>query len=150
MAPAGAGAPPKPASAAASRHLQARRTPQPVCPARAHRVPVTAKKDADATVAVARVLRRQRPHPPDHRRILGQLPALVAQRRSRHREQRAGPPRREPTLPAIRHSPPASRHAHQFFAATSFITSISRSRSATSFFSRAFSASSRLSRSQKS
>src|SRR6266487_3432932 len=36
-----------------ARHLQARRTPQPVCPARAHRVPVTAKKDADATVAVA-------------------------------------------------------------------------------------------------
>ena len=39
------------------------------------------------------------------------------------------PPRREATLPAIRHLLPASRHAHHFFAATSFITSISRSRS---------------------
>jgi hypothetical protein len=29
--------------------------------------------------------------------------------------------------------PPTGRHAHQFFAATSFMTSISRSRSATSF-----------------
>jgi hypothetical protein len=52
--------------------------------------------------------------------------------RPRYREQRAGPPRRETTLPAIRRNlPPARRHAHQFFAATSFITSISRSRSAT-------------------
>ena len=72
-------------------------------------MPVTAKKNPDSTIAVARVLRRQRLHAPDHWRILGQLPAPVAQRRSRDREQRAGPPRREPTLPAIRHSPPASR-----------------------------------------
>jgi hypothetical protein len=68
--------------------------------------------------------------------------ALVAQCRSRHLKQRAGPPHRETTLPAIRNLPPTGRHAHQFFAATSFMTSISRSRSATSFFSRAFSASS--------
>ena len=40
----------------------------------------------------------------------------------------------------------ASRHAYQFFEATSFITSISRSRPATNFFSRAFSASSCRSR----
>ncbi len=44
--------------------------------------------------------------------------------------------------PAIPHLPPASRHAHQFFDTTSFITSISRSRSTTSFFGRAFSPSS--------
>jgi hypothetical protein len=63
-------------------------------------------------------------------RILRCLETLVAQRRSRHRQQRADSPRRETTLPAVRNLLSASRHAHQFFAATSFITSISRSRSA--------------------
>src|SRR5689334_22813318 len=75
-------------------------------------------------------------------KVVRRLAAAILQRRSRYREQRAGPPRRETKLPAIHHLLPASRHAHHFFAATSFITSISRSRSATSFFSRAFSASS--------
>jgi hypothetical protein len=42
----------------------------------------------------------------------------------------------------VRYCGTASRHAHQFFPVISFITSISRSRSATSFFNRAFSASS--------
>src|SRR5208282_909805 len=105
-----------------------------------------AKEDTNPPVAVARILRRQRLHPCDDRRILRRLPARIAQRRSRHPKQRAGPPRREPTLPAIRHLPPAGRHAHQFFEATSFITSISRSRSATSFFRREFSVSSCLRR----
>ncbi len=76
------------------------------------------------------------------RALPGCLATLVTQRRSRHLKQRAGPPRRETTLRAIRNLTPTGRHAHQFFAATSFMTSISRSRSATSFFSRAFSASS--------
>ena len=44
--------------------------------------------------------------------------------------------------PGYSNLPPTGRHAHQFFAATSFMISISRSRSATSFFSRAFSVSS--------
>src|SRR4249919_1788496 len=119
---------------------------EPVGPADAHAMPVAAEKDTDAAIAIARILRRQLLHPLDHARVLHRLAALVAQRRSRHREQRAGPSYRETTLPAIRNLTPTSRHAHQFFAATSFITSISRSRSATSFFSRAFSASSCFSR----
>src|SRR5262249_60430642 len=82
------------------------------------------------------------PHPLHDPRAGPRHPALKGQRGSPDRKQRAGPPHRKPTLSAIRHLPPASRHAHQFFAATSFITSISRSRSTTSFFSRAFSASS--------
>src|SRR5439155_1357957 len=86
-------------------------------------------------------LRRQFLHPLHHGRVLRGLATLVAQRRSRHFKQRAGPPRRETTLPAIRHLPPTSQHAYQFFAAT-FFTSISRSRSRTSFFSRVFSVSS--------
>ena len=165
-----------------------------LCPARAHAVAVAPEKDADATIAVARILPRQLLHPLHHGRVAGRLAALVAQCRSRHLifipncgeldsswptsalercahisldhctflqwmsrwnsrrmssgsasfdiKQRAGPPRRETALPAIRNLPPTGRHAHQFFAATSFMTSISRSRSAASFFSRAFSASS--------
>jgi hypothetical protein len=42
------------------------------------------------------------------------LCGLVAQRRSHHPKQRADPPLRETTLPAIRNSPPTGRHAHQF------------------------------------
>src|SRR4029077_15729169 len=126
--------------------LQAGRAPEPVGPADAHAMPIAAEKDADAGIAIARIVRRQVPQPLDHTRVLHRLAALVAQRRSCHREQRAGPSYRETTLPAIRNLTPTSRHAHQFFAATSFITSISRSRSATSFFSRAFSASSCFSR----
>src|SRR5262249_40016348 len=48
--------------------------------------------------------------------------------------------------PRIRNATATSQHAYHFFAAISFITSISRSRSATSFFSRAFSCSSTFSR----
>jgi hypothetical protein len=125
-----------------ARHLQSHRLPQPVSSAWAHAMPIATEKNADAPIAVARILQRQLLHPLDDRRVLAELPALVAQRRSRHLEQRAGPPHRETTLPAIRNLPSTDRHAHQFFAATSFMISISRSRSATSFFSRAFSASS--------
>src|SRR4051812_37943043 len=57
-------------------------------------------------------------------------------------DQRASPPLRQPPLRGAGHLLTARRHAHHFFALISFITSISRSRSATSFFSRAFSASS--------
>ena len=63
---------------------------------------VAAEKDTDAAIAIARILRRQLLHPLDHARVLHRLAALVAQRRSRHREQRAGPSYRETTLPAIR------------------------------------------------
>src|SRR5262249_60305485 len=126
-----------------ARQLQAGSPPQPICPARAHAVAVAPEKNADATITVARILPRQLLHPLHHGRVAGRLATLVAQCRSRHIKQRAGPPRRETTtLLAIRNLPPTGRHAHQFFAATSFMTSISRSRSATSFFSRAFSASS--------
>ena len=125
-----------------ARQLQASSPPQPICPARAHAVAVAPEKDADATITAARILPRRFLHPLHHGRVAGCLATLVAQCRSRHLKQRAGPPRRETALPAIRNLPPTGRHAHQFYAATPFMTSISRSRSATSFFSRAFSASS--------
>src|SRR5262249_15482218 len=125
-----------------ARHLQSRRLPQPVSSPWAHPMPVATEKNADAPIAVARILHRQLLHPLNDRRVLAELPALVAQRHRRPLDQRAAPPHRETTLPAIHNLPPTGRHAHQFFAATSFMISISRSRSATSFFSRAFSASS--------
>jgi hypothetical protein len=124
-----------------ARHLQPCRPPQPVSAAGAHGMTVAAEEDPHAPIAVAWILRRQLLHPRHHGGILRRLAAVIIQCRSCHREQRAAPPRREPALPAILNLPPASRHAHHFFAATSFITSISRSRSATSFFNRAFSAS---------
>src|SRR3546814_836145 len=129
-----------------ARHLQARRLPQAPGPPGAHRVTVAAQKYPDPPISEARILRRQRLHRRNHRGIPGDLAPLVAQARSSYREKRASPANRETALPAIRHLLPTDRHAHHFFAATSFITSISRSRSATSFFRRAFSASSCFSR----
>src|SRR3954452_509691 len=103
---------------------------------------VAGEEDLHAPIAVARIPRGQRRHVLNHPGIVDRPPALIAERRPRNREQRAGPPRRETALSAISHLFAADRHAHQFFAATSFITSISKSRSATSFFSRPFSISS--------
>jgi hypothetical protein len=83
-----------------ARHLQPSRPPQPMRPARAHAIAVAPEKDADAAIAVARILRRQLLHPFNHRRVFRGLATLIVQRRPRHREQRAGPPGRETTLPA--------------------------------------------------
>src|SRR5215468_9620604 len=105
-------------------------------------MPVATEEDADAPVAVARILPGELAYPRQHRGILLRLARAVAQRRAGHLEQRAGPPLRQAPPRRIRHLGTASPHAHHFFAAISFITSISRSRSATSFFSRKFSASS--------
>ena len=85
-------------------------------------------------------------HPCQHGRILYGHPRSIAQCRSSHLDQRASPPLRQAPPRREHHLGTASRHAHHFFALISFITSISRSRSATSFFSRAFSASSCFSR----
>src|SRR5437763_15046745 len=127
---------------ALARQLQAGGPPQPVCSARAHAIAAAPEKDADAAIAVARILCRQLLHPLDDTCVLAELPAVVAQRRSRHPEQRAGPPYRETSPPGIRNFPPPGRPPHRFFAAPSLLISISRSRSATSFFSRTFSVSS--------
>ena len=78
-------------------------------------MPVEAEKDADATIAVARILRRWLSHPPDRGRVFRRLATFVAKRGARHEEQRAGPSNRETTLAAIRNLTPTSRHAHQFF-----------------------------------
>src|SRR5262249_58223144 len=93
-------------------------------------------------VAITRILPRQLRHPRQHRPILFLLRRAIVQRGSPDTKQRASPPLRQTFARRVRYCDTASRHAHHFFAVISFITSISRSRSATSFFSRAFSASS--------
>jgi hypothetical protein len=65
------------------RHLQTSRLPQPVSSPWAHLVSVPSKKDANTPIAKTRILRRQRLHPLDCRRIPRRLLALIVQRRSR-------------------------------------------------------------------
>ena len=63
----------------------------------------------------------------------------VAECRVRNRPRRACSPLGSPALENVRDGLQARLRAHHSFAVTPFITSISRSRSATSFFNRAFS-----------
>src|SRR5262249_43182618 len=125
-----------------ARYLKTGPMPQTVCTPEAHLVTVAAKEDRNPPVAVTRILRRQLRHPSQRWRILRLLCRAIAQRRPPDTKQRASPPLRQTFARRVRYCDTASRHAHHFFAVISFITSISRSRSATSFFSRAFSASS--------
>src|SRR5262249_62377906 len=99
-----------------------------------------------AGVAVGGLPRGERPTPRQHGDNSLPRAGGVPRRGGGPLEQRAAPPLRQAPPRRIRHCGSASPHAHHFFAAISFITSISRSRSATSFFSRKFSASSALSR----
>jgi hypothetical protein len=72
----------------------------------------------------------------DHLRLEAFATGTPAPTATHH--QRASPPLRQTFARRIRHLGTASRHAHHFFAAVAFMISISRSRSAKSFFSRAF------------
>src|SRR5207237_9227850 len=65
-----------------SRHLQLRHTPQPMCPAEAHLMAIAAEEDADASVAVARILRRKLPHAREYSPALRRRARPVAQRRA--------------------------------------------------------------------
>jgi hypothetical protein len=87
-------------------------------------------------VAVTRIQRRQLAHPCQHGRILLLPSTNDSATPITYLDQRAGSPRRQPATRRVRYLGWASRHAHQF-SLISFITSISMSRSATSFFSRA-------------
>lgn len=68
----------------------------------------------------------------------------VRQHRTRHAKQEAGATLRDPAGAGESGGRKALRNAHHFFALISFITSISRSRSAKIFLSRAFSCSRRF------
>lgn len=99
---------------------------------------ITAQEDPDAPVAVARILRSQHGHPLQDRSVTA-LVERYPSAEAGHLQQRAGSSLGQASALRIRHLLATGRHAYHFFAAISFITSISRSRSATSFFSRAFS-----------
>src|SRR5690554_305889 len=71
--------------------------------------------------------------------VLGFDFRLIAEHRMRSREKLRSATTRYPAQRGVSHLRRARRRAHHFFAEISFITSISRSRSASSFLSRAFS-----------
>jgi len=97
-----------------ARELQAGAPPQPPGAASAHRVPIAPQENPDASVPVTRRLRRQRRHPRQHRGVLLRQPRAIAQRRARHRHQRASPPLRHAPARRRHHLLPAGRHAHHF------------------------------------
>src|SRR6476661_1349195 len=109
-------------------------------------VPLALQENADAPIAVARVLRRQRLHCFDHRCVLDWQPQLVAERGAGDAEQPAGPALGQAAFASERNLLAPRLRAHHFRWLISFRTSMSRSRSASSFLSLAFSASSDLKR----
>jgi len=126
-------------------HLQPRSCPNPGRPIPTQHNAIAAQKDPHPSGAVPRILRRVVTHGFDNWSVLHRHLGLVHQPRSGNVHQRTGP--------SLRHTP-ANRipgllqtrlHAHHFFTAISFITSISRSRSAKIFFNRLFSCSKALS-----
>src|SRR6185437_2340016 len=119
--------------------LQTALTPQPVSSIGAHPVSTTLQEDLDPPVAIPGILGCQLTHHCHGRCVALDQARLVAQCRSRHGHQRACSSDRDAPLACVRDLAPPNRRAYHFFAAISFMTSISRSRSANSFFSRAFS-----------
>jgi hypothetical protein len=123
------------------RHLQPLRRPDPIRPVGAHRQAAPLKKDLDTAILEAGILTRQITHRRLDGLILRRHPRAVAERRARHQQQRTGSTYRNPPVECVTHLQPKGPRACDFFALISVITSSSRSRSATSFFSRAFSCS---------
>src|SRR5690606_3797706 len=111
--------------------------PEHAIPAEPEAFPL--KVDMDAAIPKPRVHRRVVLHAFDHRGILGRHPGDVPEGGARHAEQRARAPDADPAVDHRRYQRPPSGRAHHFFAVISFMTSISRSRSASSFLSRLFS-----------
>ena len=110
-------------------------------PIRAHHMAAPGQEHLDAAIPVARVLGGELAHRRQRRGVALDQPRPVAPAGPGHLEQRARSPDRQAALTHIRDLLPPDGCAHHFFAATSFITSISRSRSATSFLSLVFSCS---------
>src|SRR5690606_31299901 len=129
-------------AAALLRQLQLGLSPQAMRSPETHGVPVAPEEDRNPSIPIARILHRQLDHPPQPWCVLQRQPRAIAQRTSRHIHPRAGAALRYASARRIRHRGATGLHAYHFFAAISFITSISRSRSATSFLSRPFSPSS--------
>lgn len=129
-----------------ARHLEPRRSPEPMGAVDAHAVSVTAEKDADSTVAVAWVLRRELARPLHHGRV-GEL-AFRGVARTGARDGRSVHARRRASFQRLRvgYLQPTTGHAHHFFELMSFSTSISSIQSTRSLFSFALSCSRLFSR----
>ena len=132
-----------PGAPSAARKLQAGPVPQPVRPVHARLVAGASQEDADADapVAVARVLARQGLHRLDHGCVLGTQAKLVAQARARQAGEPAGAPLGQSALASERDRLASRLRAHHVFALISLSTEMSRPRSASKRSSRAFSAS---------
>ena len=128
------------------RHLKPCRRPYPVGPVGAHRQTKPLQEHLNAAVAEAGILSRELLHGGSDGLILRRYLRAVAERGARHRQKRTGSPYRNPAMARVAHLHSAGPRAYHFFALISFITSSSRSRSAASFFNRAFSCSSCRSR----
>src|SRR6476619_3018816 len=129
-----------------ARQSQPRLAPEPPCAIDAHGKTFPAQKDTDAAVAITRVLARQPIHRDQHRGVLFGLPQAIAQSRARHVQQPTGTSLRQTAIPQkadLFATPPWAHHFRRF---TSRIRSTSRSRSASSRLSLAFSSSSAFNR----
>jgi len=113
--------------------------PQPIRSPKTRRSTITTKKDRDPAVAVTWIPCHRLRHPRQRRCILDRLPRPIV-RRTLSNLSSVQAHRCDRPLPVV--FPAATRRASTLtiFLAISFITSISRLHSATSFFSRAFSA----------
>src|SRR5262245_5503598 len=109
---------------------------------RTHHVPLPPQEDPNPSIAVPGILRRESVHGLHGWGISHRQARLIAQRRARDREQGARAAARQATRLRERDLLPAHACAYHFFRVISWSTSSSRSRSATSFFSRLFSNSS--------
>ena len=135
-----------PSAEAAARHLQPGGPPQAMQALSADLNALAPEEHLNTSIAVPWILQRERPHRTDDWRVLDGPHRLIPQRRARHPQQRAGASTRQAPLYRVADLPPTDRRAYQCFLPISFMTSISRSRSATSFFRRPFSCSSCRSR----
>src|SRR5439155_7305348 len=116
-----------------SRNLQPRAIPEPVGAVGSHSVSVASQKDSHLAVAIPRVLRGQLGHATDRRRVLRRQLRPIPQRRPRDSQQRARPATGQSAPSRVLDLLPPAGRAYHFFALISFITSSSRSRSATIF-----------------
>src|SRR5512134_1340337 len=131
-----------PAPRTPSRQLQPRFAPQPVGTLPGELVTRATQEDAHAPIAVARILRREPLERLDQRCVLPRHAQDVAQRRARDSDQPTGAPLRQAAFAHERDLLAPRLRAHHFRRLISLSRSMSRSRSASSFLSFAFSASS--------
>src|ERR1700710_2724570 len=119
-------------SAPFARHLQPRLRPQPAAALLAHDNALATEHDADPSRAEPGIVCGKPPHRLDQKTVLARHLAHVAQVGPADLIQRTRSSLAQPARNCIAGLLAAYLYAHHFFAEISFMTSISRSRSATS------------------